>query len=684
MNMRVVHLCKRMAVGLGCLCAGVWPHEGVAGEMVSQRVRLSYTSPERCLQMLQLYGVSVAEVGRPINDSQLPTVVRQPSTKSNQILPQIGKEFGPTDSDPIGDLLVFYDESKPQQLGRVQRIIQRDIDLPARQIMLEAMVLEISKTSVDRLGIQWSRDISSGDVQLGDVSSGLGDLAGQLSVNVNNLFYDFNVKLRALIREGEAEIMSHPSVLTLDNRMAYIDVSDLVPVPKSRYHGNQAVQTVDFEDKKVGIQLAIRPRINGDGAEVSLQVNAVVSSVVAGKEVEVKRNNEVIASSPLISTREVKTYARIANNTPFIIGGLIARDDANIRDRVPVLSSIPVLGKLFRSEGVSRDKREVIIVITPFVLPEARGAQSEQLVGRNLPPDEDHFDSFGNRLFRNAYRIRKDDVYDLKFLTANHELRRLQQLADQAVAENVTLAARYPYNRFIDGRVPGEEALVRRQIYSVICRIGIDRRVDVDRLFFFRKTLEKATRFEMMSLTQFLRAEAELIWSEEHPEQSYPAEGLDFWDVLGDRAVALVYTDRKKDSDPAQIMFEQVPEIRLLPCKNREAYDQLLWQYNQPDEQGRERHTILLNSERDLQRVKQAVALRETIDLNGAADFLRLDKFSTGRLLLLPDQNDRQMDLISGRIARLFLATECYYDLLQKSLEIDMDALRKVLQSHFE
>lgn len=665
------------AVLAGCIALGLLPQR-VSGEMISRRIRLSYTDPGRCIQMLQLYGVAVGQAGKPVDAKQLPVVVTQPSTKEHEILPKIGTTFKSTESDPIGDLMVFYDSDKPEQFSRIQTVIQRDIDLPARQIMLEAMVMEVSETSIDQLGVQWTRDISSGDVQFGDVTAGLGDITGQLVVNANDIFYDFNMKLRALIREGEAEIISRPSVLTLNNRMAFINVSDLIPIPQSKYHNNSAVSTVDFREKEVGIQLAIRPRINEDGKEVSLQVNALVSAVVPGEEVEVKTDKDVvIASSPTISSREVKTYARIANNTPFIIGGLIAKDDTSVRDRVPVLGAIPYLGKLFRSETLSKVKREVIIVITPFVLPEAEGMQSDQqIVGRNLPQDEDQFDSIGNRLFRDAYRIREEDVYDLDFLTSNEELQRLQKLADGAAAGNVTLKDRYPYNHFVDGKIPGEQVLVYRQIYSVIRRIGLDKQVNEDKLIFFKKTPDQSTGFDVVFLSKFLRGEAERIWAESNPDKRCPE---DIWEALGDNAIALTFTNRKKEADAGEIMFEQVPDVQIVPCASREDFDTLLWDLNQPDEQGRERGTIILHTERDLQRIKQAIILREAIDLNGTGDTMTLANFSTGRLLLLPDRDEEKVDLIGGRIARLFLATDRYYDLLRESLHDDMNALRKAL-----
>ena len=666
----------------GCLALGALPQNAQGGEMVSRRIRLSYTAPDRCIQMLQLYGFAIGQAGKPVDEETLPTVVLQPSTKQHEILPKIGTTFKPTDSDPIGDLLVFYDVDQPEQFSRVLNVIRRDIDIPSRQIMLEAMVMEISETALDRLGVDWDiTGVIDDTLQLGQVGVD-GLLDNQVLLDTSDIFNHFKVRLQALIREGEAEVISRPSVLTLNNRMAFISVSDMIPVAQSKYNNNASLNTVNFIDKEVGIQLAIRPRVNDDGEEISLQVNAVVSAVVPGETVEVKNGSDVIASSPTISVREVKTYARIANNTPFIIGGLIAKDDTSLRDRVPLLGAIPVLGKLFRSESVTQMKREVIIVITPFVLPEPKGVRADQqIVGRNLPQDEDKFDSIGNRLFRDAYRIREEDVYDLDFLSTNEELQRLQKQADRVAAKDITLAESYPYNRFVGGRIPGEQVLVYRQIYSVIRRIGLDEDVNTDHLIFFKKTPNQSTGFDVVFLNKFLKGEAERVWAENHSGESYPD---DIWKALDGHAVALTYTNRKKESDAGEIMFEEVPDIHVVQCGSNEEFDRLLWDLNQPDEQGRERGTILLHNERDMQRVKQAIVLREAIDLNGTGDTMTLANFTTGRQLLLPDRDESKVDLIGGRIAHLFLATDRYYDLLRDALSKDMDALRKALDSSQE
>ena len=135
-------------------------------------------------------------------------------------------------------------------------------------------------------------------------------------------------------------------------------------------------------------------------------------------------------------------------------------------------------------------KREVIIVITPSVLPD------ESPVHASMPKDVDLFDKFGNRLFRDAYRIRAEDTFDLRYLTENKGLRQLQEVVDRIVNDHPQLTKQYPYQRFADQAVPGEDALVRRQIYEVLKRQKAAEVLDVEKLIFFERKRRAVRAFE--------------------------------------------------------------------------------------------------------------------------------------------------------------------------------------------
>ena len=116
--------------------------------------------------------------------------------------------------------------------------------------------------------------------------------------------------------------------------------------------------------------------------------------------------------TPSIESKTVQSFVRVADNTPFIIGGLIDKKKTKGQIGIPFLSSIPVIGNLFKSRSESGADREVIIVLTPHIMD-----ASEKSFSYVIPKDSQSFDSFDNLLFRNAYRIRDDDLFDLSFAT---------------------------------------------------------------------------------------------------------------------------------------------------------------------------------------------------------------------------------------------------------------------------
>lgn len=638
-------------------------------EMVSRRLRLSYVDPTRCTQLLKLYGITVGSVTAAVDPKKLPVVVALPETKFHETVPAPSGTFPRTETDPLNELMVFYDSSEPSQFGRIVRVVREQIDIPARKIMIEAMVLEISSQALKDLGVQW--EINTDNVHGGNfigrhfdkdnltvgkiIPSAIGD--SQLNLSITNVFREFNIRLQALVKEGTAEVLSRPSVLTLDNRMAYINVSEKIPIATTKF-AKDFISAVDFRDVTAGIELAVRPRINEDGSEVSMQINASVSARVPGENNDVRdKVGNLLATAPTLSIREVKTYARIANDTPFIIGGLIAKDSAETVHSVPILGKIPILGALFRSKSKTGLKREVIIVITPSVLPE------ENLVNKSMPKDEDLFDSFDHRLFRDAYRIRDEDTFDLRYLTENRGLLKLQAIADRIVTDDVRLAEAYPYNRFADRAVPGEDALVRRQIYEVLKHREAAEKLDARKLIFFRKDEDLGTGFRVRFLSEHLEEVAPFVLSNKKTGKAF----------------ALRYQFRRDSASASELLEEPVPEMAIVDCPDKATWRRLLWELNQPGPKGEVRRVIILRNRDDLERLKFAVLMKKTIELNTEKNILQLKSFTRGRLLRMPTVREDDVELIDFEVAACFFHSEQYYAALQSALRRDYAAFNTAL-----
>jgi general secretion pathway protein D len=678
-----------------------------AGDLETATLTLSYIEADRCLAILKTLGYETVEFSdpsqkkapgkssvidpmKPVDPTKLPIVVSVPGPDATDLVggakvtagafglgitPTVASELpNNTSAAPLMQLMVLYHPAKPEQLQQVTRRIRESIDLPARQILMEAMVLEISETSLKQLGIQWELQGPTGDLELlkmGKLPDNLTVTNSTLDLSVRDIFGEFRARVRALVRDGKAEILSRPSVLTLDNRQASIRIGEEIPVATSiAAVAGTSTLSFNFTYVPTGILLNIRPRTNSPGDEVSCQIDGTVSDRVPGQDLVMRAaDGTILATAPRISTRRVQTHIRIANNTPFIIGGLVARDDTETVDKVPILGDIPIVGGLFRTTTADKQRNEVIIVITPFVLPD------ERVPGRNLPKDEDAFDSFDNQLFRDAYRIRAEDVFDLTFLRDNRALRDAQAAAERSIRDNLTLASRYPFDAFAGGRVPGEELFVYRQMYEVINRLGVDEDVHSDRIIFFNADRRWTAGFSVTFIDRYLRQMVEV------PEGKKRQDLTAVFAELERRGKALAMTFRRDPTaDASKMLAEPVPTVELIDCPDDETWASQLWQRNLPDEDGVERSTIILRKESDLTRLKRAIILKRTVQINTGGQAPTLDQFSLGRLLLIPDAGEDKVYLIDAETARYFFITEHYYPAFEEQLTRHTRALRQAIQ----
>jgi len=659
------------------------------GQLSSRKIPLSYVSADRCLAILKSLGYATIEYqpsGRSVggmemikpsetvDPKKLPLIMLMPAPEATTMVgggDAEAKTFPHTSAEPLMELLVFYHPARPRQYSDVLHLVRETIDVAARQILIEAMVLEISETGLKQLGVRWQLDGSiDGDVTVDRLVLGrlptfntANDEAAVLSGGVSDIFGRFSLRLDSLIREGEAEILSRPSVLTLDNRQAYIRVGEDIPIATSvaGLRTGSDKLSFNFRYEPVGISLNVRPRVTAEGDEISMQIAGSVSAEVPGEDLRILDQDGVeLVRAPRLSRRRVATYARIANNTPFIIGGLISKDITRQRDKVPVLGDIPLIKKAFRRSSTTRLKREVIIVITPYVLPET------SVVARNLPKDEDLFDSFGNRLFRDAYRIRTEDVFDLTFLTQNPRLLQLRAMTAAVLRRNAELADLEPFSLFAGGRIPGEAILVFRQMYEVIKRHDIYQRVDPTRLIFFRNDESTQAGFRVQFLKPYL-----LSKTGAEPRRSRPGDdplaALFEGDGLAGKAIAMTFTI-DPDADVTDALKQPVPDVRLVDCADDAAWSRTLWALNQRDDQGRQRYTILIREPDDLVRLQRAISLKRTVELNASGQDLSLENFTVGRLLLMPDLKPGQVHLIDEHAAKYFFLTELYYPAVEQAI----------------
>ena len=240
------------------------------------------------------------------------------------------------------------------------------------QIRLEAQVIEIASSNKRELGIQYGT-VTSGDSDTkidveGAIYAGedwnTRDWGGWLVRHSSTI----NAALRALITRGKARVLSRPSVSTLSGEKAKILIGGSIPIPTNE-DGSVTIQW-----KEYGVKLDIEPVVDQMN-KVTSKVHAEVSSL--------DYSHGVIQngfSIPALSTREAEAVIHVPNGMTMVIGGLLNSEDTKTVSKIPLLSNIPILGEFFKHTSRSRDKRELVILITPHIVGEDTQARmSDQM-----------------------------------------------------------------------------------------------------------------------------------------------------------------------------------------------------------------------------------------------------------------------------------------------------------------
>jgi general secretion pathway protein D len=548
--------------------------------------------------------------------------------------PQLGGTHlhSATAGAPEQRLLIMYDRNDPEPLERILNILQTQIDVAAKQIVIEALVVELNTSLLRDLGVEWSANQNDASASF-ERDSGT-DLPFTFLFSRDGFedFVDIKGKIEALAETGDAEVLSSPSVLVLNDRQARIQVGQQVPVVSSTTTVSTTRSSVEYFP--VGIVLNLRPRISPDDAEVTMQIETIISSISETSPVDVGGSSQV-AFAPVVDNRTVETYVRVADGTPFIIGGLLSTEKRDRRVGIPLIGRFPLVGRLFSRESTQQDSREVIVVITPHIVP-----LNDRSFSYLIPKDSDLFNRFDTQLFRNAYRVRDDDVWDLRFIRESPAGARLVDRVAKAVESDLTLRRKEPFSSILNGRVAGEDVLVRRMIYEIVDRLKFQDDIDPTQVFLFRPPPpgRRGQRFEDAELTSVIAGALK------SPEQTT---------ILG-------YGQKTANTD---VSFElPLADVRdtSLTVADQET---LLWDLNfGPENETLQGHSIVLSNGDDVRRLQQVLILKQVLELNQNLP-LTLDAFRPGVQILFPTREDirNRFHLIDQEVAQMFYETVFYY-----------------------
>ncbi|WP_172597566.1 type II secretion system secretin GspD [Sulfuriflexus mobilis] len=269
----------------------------------------------------------------------------------------------------------------PDQMRSLQAVI-RQLDIRRAQVLVEAVIAEISTTKSSELGVQWlANDFILGGDNPGAVSqfpgSGVGivDLATDpttavgngLTLGIGDLVGTsrFGVLVRAIASDDDTNVLSTPSLVMLDNEEAEIVVGQNVPFVTGTQQTTGGLanpfQTIERQD--VGLTLKVKPQIN-EGDAIKLEITQETSSVVT--------NNTTGSSDIITNKRSIKTTVLADDGDIVVLGGLITDDLAEGVSKVPLLGDIPIVGNLFRSRTATKVKRNLMVFLHPVIMRDAK------------------------------------------------------------------------------------------------------------------------------------------------------------------------------------------------------------------------------------------------------------------------------------------------------------------------
>ncbi|MEJ2565767.1 MAG: type II secretion system secretin GspD [Gammaproteobacteria bacterium] len=271
------------------------------------------------------------------------------------------------------------------EVFRSLRAVIRQLDVRRAQVLVEGIIAEISVNKAAQLGIQWAVDATPGGhgpIGFTNFASGTGSSLGEIAAaavsgtvtsvpeglslgvgrfNSNNI--NFGALLRALRGDGSTNVLSTPTLLTLDNQEAEIVVGQNVPFVTGSYSSVSNANTVSnpfqtIQRQNVGIDLKVKPQIN-EGNTIKLDVEQKVDSLAA---------SSAGAADLITNTRSIKTTVLVDDGQVVVLGGLIKNDLKESEQKVPGLGDLPLIGGLFRYKTSTKDKTDLMVFLHPVIM----------------------------------------------------------------------------------------------------------------------------------------------------------------------------------------------------------------------------------------------------------------------------------------------------------------------------
>ncbi|MFS0825461.1 type IV pilus secretin PilQ [Pseudomonas phoenicis] len=242
-----------------------------------------------------------------------------------------------------------------ERMEALRSLVER-LDVPVRQVMIEARIVEVSVDHEQGLGVRWGGGLYKADVRPGKelfVDLGVQRPAAVLGVGLLRSDILLDLELSAMEKNGTAEIISQPKVFTADKETARILKGTEVPYQETSKSG---ATSTSF--REASLSLEVTPQITPDGS--------VIMTVRVTKDEPDFVN--ALNNVPPIRKNEVNAKVRVADGDTVVIGGVYSTSQNKTVDKVPFIGDLPYVGRLFRRDALQEKKSELLVFLTPRIM----------------------------------------------------------------------------------------------------------------------------------------------------------------------------------------------------------------------------------------------------------------------------------------------------------------------------
>ncbi|HIP55585.1 MAG TPA: type II secretion system protein GspD [Arcobacter sp.] len=245
------------------------------------------------------------------------------------------------------------------------------LDIDRQQVYVQAKIIEISQTKLEEVGIKYGLSgFTRGSGGLATMSSSLnGGTAPDLTSLASFGFeldslknaLSLGMTLNLLNQNAAVDIVSEPSLLCINNKASSIYVGKTISIKTGTTTTTGGVPTDTYKREDIGLTLKVKPRIS-KGGKVLLEISTTLENA----------ERTATNGNPNTSKKELETTAIVNNGESVILGGYIREEKGTSVDKIPFLGDIPLIGSLFRSTNDMKDKINLVIIITPYIIPKSK------------------------------------------------------------------------------------------------------------------------------------------------------------------------------------------------------------------------------------------------------------------------------------------------------------------------